>query len=577
MYNLSRIWKLFDRVLKIKFIFLIIFILIGTFFEMFSLSLLLPIMSVVYDGGSLINDYATKYNFNFPKEFLNLNYIIFFFIVFYFFKTIYLIFVSHYQTNFIFSFFTKLLNRLFKKYIYENYLFHMQNKTPELLRNLMGEIHKVAVGYVGAVTNIILESIVIIGILSLLFIFQPNFITGAIIIVGFLIFIILFILKKKISGIGLKQQNYSYLNLKYALEALGGIKEIKVANAENKVSSEYENNSILLLNTNYLLGLLNSLPKIIIEFGIVMLILFVLLLLKYNNYSPEIILSYLTIILGVFIKIFPSISKISISFININFYKPSVDLLFEKIIFKKENIKTEETINEETIKELNFTKDIQIKKISFSYPGSKKLILNELSLNIKKGETIGIMGETGSGKSTLANIIIGLVSPNNGGTVKVDGKNIQTNITGWYEKIGYVPQQVFLNNDTLKNNIIFYKNYHQADNKKIIEAIKSSQLEDFFISKNNDLNFMVGEDGKNLSGGQKQRIGIARSLYKDPELLIFDESTSSLDDKTEAKFVETINSIKDKTIIIISHKKSTLKNCDKIHYLNNGKILNDND
>jgi ABC-type multidrug transport system fused ATPase/permease subunit len=308
-----------------------------------------------------------------------------------------------------------------------------------------------------------------------------------------------------------------------------------------------------------------------------MLILFVLLLLKYNNYSPEIILSYLTIILGVFIKIFPSISKISISFININFYKPSVDLLFEKIIFKKENIKTEETINEETIKELNFTKDIQIKKISFSYPGSKKLILNELSLNIKKGETIGIMGETGSGKSTLANIIIGLVSPNNGGNVKVDGKNIQTNITGWYEKIGYVPQQVFLNNDTLKNNIIFYKNYHQADNKKIIEVIKSSQLEDFFISKNNDLNFMVGEDGKNLSGGQKQRIGIARSLYKDPELLIFDESTSSLDDKTEAKFVETINSIKDKTIIIISHKKSTLKNCDKIHYLNNGKILNDND
>ena len=235
MKDFKILWALLDTNFKKRFFLLFIFILLATFLEMLSLSLLIPIISLLFDGGSFVKQFITKYNINFFNDFLDANYILIFFVIFYFFKTIYLIFVSHFQINLIFSFFTELLNRLFKKYILENYQFHMNNKTPELVRNLMGEVHKVAVGYLGAITNIILESIIIGGILLLLFVLQPNFIVGVILFVGFFIFAALFFLKQKISTTATEQQNYSYLNLKYALEALGGIKEIKVANAENKV------------------------------------------------------------------------------------------------------------------------------------------------------------------------------------------------------------------------------------------------------------------------------------------------------------------------------------------------------
>jgi ABC-type multidrug transport system fused ATPase/permease subunit len=571
MNDIKKIWFLFNNNLRIKFFYLFIFILLATLFEIFSLSLLIPIISFVYDGGSFVNNYLIQYNINFLKDFLNAENILYIFISFYLLKTIYLIFVSHYQINLIFSFFTELLNRLFKKYIFENYLFHINNKTPELVRNLMGEVHKVAIGYVGAITNVIVECIIISGIMLLLFILQPNFVISAIVFIGFLIFTTLFFLKKKISSIASKQQNYSYLNLKYALEALGGIKEIKVANAENKVTEEYKKNSIFLKDTNYFHALLNSLPKLIIEFGIIVLIFSILVLLKRYNYPPEISLAYLTILLAALIRIYPSISKISVAFININFYKPSIDLLFEQIVFKKSSSSIENVENN-----LNLNDSIKIQNVSFSYPDSQNLILDKVSFVIKKGEKIGIMGETGSGKSTLVNIIIGLLEPNIGGSVEVDGVSVSAkNKKNWFAKIGYVPQQVFLNNDSIKNNIVFYKN--QINDKKIIEAIQSAQLEKFFLSKNSDLNFTISDEGKNLSGGQRQRFGIARALYKDPDVLIFDESTSSLDEKTEENFLYIVNNIKNKTIIIISHKKNTLKNCDKIFYLNKGKISIYND
>ena len=315
--------------------------------------------------------------------------------------------------------------------------------------------------------------------------------------------------------------------------------------------------------------MLNSLPKLIIEFFIVILVFSILALLKYFNYSPEAILSYLAILMAAFIRIYPSISKISVAFININFYKPSVDLLFEQIIFEKKSNKIDDPVNK-----LKLNSSIIVKNVSFSYPGSQNLILDNVTFEIKKGEKIGIMGETGSGKSTLINIMVGLLSPNIGGSVEVDGVNIHSNSKGWFEQIGYVTQNVFLNNSSIKNNIVFYKS--TIEDKKIIEAIKGAQLEKFLLSENNNLNFIIADDGKNLSGGQRQRVGIARALYKDPDLLIFDEATSSLDEKTEKNFLDIVNNIKNKTIIIISHKKSTLKNCNRILQLSKGKISTQN-
>ena len=211
--------------------------------------------------------------------------------------------------------------------------------------------------------------------------------------------------------------------------------------------------------------------------------------------------------------------------------------------------------------------------MSFSYPSRKEFSLSKLSMSIKKGDFVGIIGETGSGKSTLINLIIGLLKPSQG-EVEVDQLNIDSNLSGWYKKIGYVPQSIYLTDDTIRRNIAFGLNENDIDDSLIKESIVKANLEEFIKNLPNGLDTIVGEKGIRLSGGQQQRIGIARALYRDPEILILDEATSSLDQLTEKKIMESIQFLKrKKTLIIVTHRLSTVQNCDRILFIEKGKII----
>ena len=288
------------------------------------------------------------------------------------------------------------------------------------------------------------------------------------------------------------------------------------------------------------------------------------------NYQPVEIITSLTILMGVLLRAYPSFTKLSVAFINYNLHKAAFDVIFNELQNSNYEINDDKEINFDN--SLKFENEIVFKNVFFSYPSRDHKVLSNINLVFKKKEKIGIIGSTGSGKTTFVDILTGLLKPSSG-EVLVDGKNINLNLKSWHSFIGYVPQKVFLNSDSLRKNIAFHLLEEKISDNRILQSIQGAQLDLFVQSLEDGQNTKVGEDGKQLSGGQRQRIGIARLLYKNPEIFVFDEATSALDEKTENNFINAVENLsKEKTIFIISHKKSILKICDKVYKVENSKM-----
>ena len=283
----------------------------------------------------------------------------------------------------------------------------------------------------------------------------------------------------------------------------------------------------------------------------------------------ENLVNVLGVCLAVTLRIIPSINRIISSIQNMRFHIPSVEIIYDEF----RNLNQYPFSNKKKDKEIKFENFIDLKNLTFRYKKAGKIILDKITLKINKGSTIGIIGKSGEGKSTLANIIIGLFNPSDG-NIKVDRRLINnSNIKSWQENIGYVPQEIFLTDDTIINNIAFGVSEDEVSLNNVLTSVEESQLMSFIDSLLNGLNTKVGERGVQLSGGQRQRIGIARALYNEPDILVLDEATSSLDVSTEKEVMKSINYLKrKKTIIIISHRYSALEGCDFIYKISSGKL-----
>lgn len=573
MNDFSRALLLLGPKLKIKFIALIILSILGTIVEMLSISLLIPILNILAGRSENILNFLSNNDLNFLIPYLNLKIILLIFLSVYTIKIFFRLFLLHYQNDFIFTFFTFLLNKLYQKYIYKDYLFHLKNNSGVLIRNLLTEIHQCSIGFVGSILNIIIEFIVIIGLILVLILYEPYIVISFICLSGFIAYFVTIILKKKSKLLGQNRQKFSLINLNYIMESFGGIKEIKVNLKEPQIIKNFYQNSLNLKKTNYLFQILSQIPRLILELLFIISLVGLLFHLISSGLPSGEIVIFLGLLISIFARILPSIYKLSSSYINIGYYKPSVKLLFKELISHKGDVSNKYNFIKKHDLKIKFNDKIEMKKISFMYPGTTKEILSNTNLIINRGDKIGIYGESGSGKSTVVDLIIGLLDPTKG-KILVDGKDIKKNKKQWFKIIGYVPQNIFLNDDDIKNNITFYDTKNNIDFKKYNEVIKIAQLESLILDENSKDNHNVGERGMQLSGGQRQRIGLARSLYKKSEILIFDEPTNALDEKNETNFLNSIFSLKsNNTIIIISHKKNTLKKCNRIFTIKNKKIL----
>lgn len=375
--------------------------------------------------------------------------------------------------------------------------------------------------------------------------------------------------KSTLKRAGEQNRVWSVERNKSITEISQGIKDIIVMQRKSFFTGKYEKACDEYKKAKVVNSIIASWPERIIEVMFVTCILLIVFLRIIQGVEVNEFIAQLGVFVVAAYRLLPSVNKFSVNLNQIIFFNPSLNVAYDNIQASKEYMKT--GIDGKDSVDIGFEHSIEIKDVIWKYETEEKKVLENVSLQINKGDSVAIIGESGSGKTTLADILLGLYKPVQG-EVLVDGKDIYSNLKQWAEIISYVPQTVYLLDDTVKNNVVF--GHSEADEAKVWKALEQAQLKTFIESLPNGLDTIVGEAGVRFSGGQRQRIAIARALYNNPSVLVLDEATAALDNDTEAAVMEAIDSLKGKkTLIIIAHRLSTIKNCNKVYEVRDKKII----
>lgn len=479
------------------------------------------------------------------------------------------IFATYLQIRFINLRDYSISKRLFETYLRQPYSWFLNRNSAELGKSILSEVNHVVGAGIKPIIDVIAKSALIIAIVTLLFIADPTLalIVGSTLISAYLL--VYFFVRKKLNKIGKDRLKNNELRYKVVSEAFGGAKEAKVSGSEQFYINNYSDNSKIYAETHSAVQIISQLPRYALEAiafgGVLLMILY--MISKTGSFNSVVPVISLYVLAGY--RLIPALQQTYASISQLVFIGPGIDKLYEDF----RNLKIHKVNQDQEVISLN--KEIVLKNINYNYPKTSKSVIKNLNLIIPSKSTIGIIGNTGSGKTTIIDIILGLLEPQKG-TLEVDGKIITSkNVRNWQKSIGYVPQHIYLTDDTIAANIAFGQ-YHKDINQSAIEdASKIANLHEFISNELSEkYKTIIGERGIKLSGGQRQRIGIARALYHKPQVLVLDEATSALDNQTEEVVMEAINNIsKNVTIILIAHRLNTIKNCDIIFKIQSGKII----
>ncbi len=550
---------------------IIVLNLFQTILEILSLGLIVPIVSVIVQPDlikeqKIIFFLYEKFNSANNIEFLKTLLIIFFFL--YTLKLILSILFKYFHVKFNFSLIKYITLKIIKKYLYSEYEFFIKNKNSKMISTLYTEGSAFVDWYISPLIVIVSEMVFFISIVCLLL--YADLKATVIIIALFSIFIFLFlsITKGKIRKWGKKRQNLAEKLLKNLSQIFDGIKIIKIFHKENfflNIFSKDQKNMQLLLLKN---DVVQFLPRVLLEYIVIILILGILFVSINSNANLISIIPIIALYAAATLRLIPSVSKIMVSAQNLKFGAPAINRIYEEIIND-----TTSKILEESNKNFKNFKSIKFDNINFSYDDKDKNVLTNIKLEINKGDIIGIIGESGSGKTTLLNIILGLIKPNSG-KIFVDKKEVTNKYTSLKNLFSLVSQEVYLFDDTIAKNVALEADNKDIDYKKLKYALATSQLNLMIDNRQNLENTEVGEKGLSISGGQRQRISIARALYKNSDIVVFDEATSNLDIDTENKLINALKVLEGKkTFIFVSHRPSSLELCNKIYTINKNKNL----
>tara|TARA_B110000003_G_C16625720_1_gene524815 strand:- start:267 stop:2015 length:1749 start_codon:yes stop_codon:yes gene_type:complete len=566
-YQINNLLEKFHKVFLLRLLFLM---LIGMFLEIAGIGILLPILNFLVDPSSINESLMEIFNlFNLTKPSEIVIFSLIGVIILYFFKTAFMIYLNWCQNYFAASVSKVTSDKMYTGYLNLNYAFHLHKNSSLLVRNLNIEIPQftsLIFSFLVAVT----ESLAILGVVLLLFFIEPlgTVLTSLVIITFFTIFYKLN--KNNLVKWGNERQKFSGLMNKDILEGFGGIKEVIFNAKQSFFSNKFSKNNKLYYDFQVKYNTLNATPKYFLELiSIVGLSSLIFVMISNSNELIKMIP-----IIGIFVtaafRAIPSLNRIIMSIQQLKYASVTVNLISDELeLIKSNSVEIRNTKNDK----LNFNKII-LKNISFTYPKTSEKVLKNISFEILNGQTIGIVGKSGSGKSTLVDILLGIYSIESG-SLKIDDIEIGLLNNNWKNSIGYIPQTIYLLDDSIKNNIAFGIKESEIDYDLLKKAINDSQLNELIQELEKGIDTEIGERGVRLSGGQRQRIGIARALYKNPSILFLDEATSSLDSKTEIEVMESINLLKGKiTIVIVAHRISTVENCDIIIEMSNGEILN---
>ncbi|HJN26175.1 MAG TPA: ABC transporter ATP-binding protein [Rhodospirillales bacterium] len=574
LIHIRHLWELLDQPARRKGVFIFFTMIIGGVLEVLGIGLILPILQIAVEPADALQKspwLAAAYeglNFSTQRAFMIALCSLVFLI--YLFKNIFGLYLIHIQYLYTWNLLTDYSRRLFRHYLHATYATHVRRSSGLLLRNVNITLIGIFKGMMMPVLMIATEVLLSLSILGFLIWLSPWVALTAVGVLALAAVIFLKTVRKRVKYWGERNQVAAAEMLQWPNQAFSGFKQIKALGRENYFDEAFGVSTEENANCQRRFQLINNTPRAFLEIlavGGILLSLVVILVLEYD-----------------LAKLIPVIGAFSIAILRI---MPSANRIITQFNSLKQGIVAMETIYDD-IKDLPLISDVpktpakepmtlgnelRIENVHFTYDGSELPAVHDINLTIPKGSSVAFVGASGAGKSTLVDLLLGLLDPTSG-RILADGVDISTNHRSWRDSCGYIPQEVFLLNDTLRNNIALGIATDQIDEDAITKSIELAHLGGVVENLPDGLDTVLGENGVRMSGGQRQRVSIARALYHNPDILILDEATAALDNKTEKEVSDAINLLGgEKTLIIIAHRLSTVRHCDRIVLLDGGKIV----
>ena len=484
-------------------------------------------------------------------------------------KGLFLGFLFWRQTKFAFGVQAELSQRLFTTYLRQPYTFHLQRNSAQLILNVIDQVSQFTFSAMLPSMALLTEGLVLVGVASLLLVVEPTGTLIVVVLLGLSAWGFHRLVRARIDRAAVARQYHEGMRIQHLQQGLGGAKDVKLLGRETEFLAKYRFHNAQSAHGVQLQQTLQQLPRLWLEvLGAVALATVVLTLLARGRPVATIVPA-----LGLFsaaaFRLMPSMTRILGSVQYLRSSVPVINTLHAELALGDRGPAAKGA----PLPVLNT--EIRLSDVTYSYPGAHAPALNGLSIVVKTGESVGFVGPSGSGKSTLVDVILGLLTPD-AGDVRVDGQDVQPSLRAWQDQIGYVPQTIYLTDDTLRRNVAFGLPDEEIDDASVARAIKAAQLDAFVASLPKGLETLVGERGVRLSGGQRQRIGIARALYHDPPVLVLDEATSALDTVTEESVMEAVTALHgSKTILLVAHRLSTVEHCDRLYRLDQGRVVSE--
>ena len=571
----KKLMHILNREQKKKMAGLGLMMFFGAMLEMLGVGLIMPVVEGVMAGDALLKKGYIRLLFCFlPFDTANewLLFMIAAIIAVFIIKNAYLLLQTWVQARFVNKNQSRTISYMLEEYLNRPYEYYLNADIPTVFRTIDGDVPKVfttlmefiQLGTEGMVSLVLGLTLLITNpVMTLMLLF---------IAVGMTI-IVIWVLKPTLNRLGRTSQKIQSQMGKWKLQSIYGIKDVKILNKENFFAGSFgkysERNA--KLTTNY--TVLNNMPRLLIEtFSICGILAYLAVCIVRSQDLTE-LMPQISAFAVAAMRLMPSINRINTHLTNIAFYEPSVNYVYENVDFTSYKLKGRyEKADTVTGEPIRLEKEIRMEGITYQYPESDKPVLVDAEMTVPVGKSVGVMGPSGAGKTTAVDILLGLLKVKSG-KILCDGRDIFENYPSWLSHIGYIPQTIYLTDDSIRENIAFGVAKDEIDDNRVWEVLEEAQMKDFVKKMPQEIWTTIGERGIRLSGGQRQRLGIARALYHNPEILVFDEATSALDTDTESAIMEAIDSFHGrKTLIIIAHRLRTIENCDIIYKVDGGKI-----
>ena len=577
---LKKISYIFDRKQKVQLGILGVMIFVGGLLETLGVGAMIPVVTALLTPETL-KEYVDKYPIlQQICDMLGIQSVgqmttalLLALMAIYIIKNLYLVYLVYRQNTFITQSRNQMISRVMGEFLNRPYEQYLGADIPTVFRITDSDIPQ-TFSLMLAMLQLASE-VVVSGLIFIVLLCTDIFMTLFIMVLfGVMTLVIVKIFKPKLNKIGAKNQAIQSRIAKWRIQAIYGLKDVKVLNREEFFVRNYYETGKVGANVGRTYAVMNNIPRLLIETVFIVGVLTFIIIYMKGGGNVASMVSTLAAFGVAAMRVLPSVNRINTYITEISYNQPSLDFVYQNL---QEGMKTDAMLAQRKAysqkEKLELRDKIELNHISFHYPDSDKNIFTDAHMEVPKGKSVGIMGTSGAGKSTIVDILLGLLHAQEG-EITCDGVDIFKNYESWLAQIGYIPQSIYLIDESIRDNIAFGIDADKIDEKRIWEVLEEAQLKEFVEELPNGLDTTIGDRGVRLSGGQRQRIGIARALYHDPEILVFDEATSALDNDTEAAVMDAVNSFHGKkTMIIIAHRLNTIEKCDIIYKVEDGKLV----